>query len=291
VAWLIAEKRAEPEEILALTFTERAAEEMQGRVDRLVPYGYATTPIKTFHAWGDELLRANAHRLGLSGELRVLGRAEVVLLLREHLFELGLKRFLPLGDPTRFLGDIAGYFSRAKDEALGPDEIQKFAADLQARAAEARGAASSAADLELQRNLASYADAVDLLATEYGELSAALRTYRTILNERGLLDFGDQVLRAYELLRDDPLVAARAREQHRWILVDEYQDTNRLQGALVDLLSDGRRNLTVVGDDDQSIYRFRGAAISNILNFTERYPDASKVVLTKNYRSTGSVLR
>lgn len=230
VAWLIAEKRAEPEEILALTFTERAAEEMQGRVDRLVPYGYATTPIKTFHAFGDELLRANAHRLGLSGELRVLGRAEVVLLLRENLFELGLKRFLPLGDPTRFLGDIAGYFSRAKDEALGPDELQTFAADLQGRASEARSAAATTADLELQRNLASYADAVDLLAVEHGELSAALRTYRTILNERGLLDFGDQVLRAYELLRDDPLVAARAREQHRWILVDEYQDTNRLQG-------------------------------------------------------------
>ena len=78
------------------------------------------------------------------------------------------------------------------------------------------------------------------------------------------------MLLAYELLRDDPLVAARVRERHRWLLVDEYQDTNRLQGALVDLLSDGRRNLTVVGDDDQSIYRFRGAAISNILNFTER---------------------
>ena len=290
VAWLIAEKRAEPEEILALTFTDRAAEEMQGRVDRLVPYGYATTPIKTFHAWGDELLRANAHRLGLSGDLRVLGRAEVVLLLREHLFELGLKRFLPLGDPTRFLGDIAGYFSRAKDEALGPDDIQSFAADLQARASEARSVASTTADLEVQRNLASYADAVEFLAIEHGELSAALRTYRTILNERGLLDFGDQVLRAYELLREDPLVAARAREQHRWILVDEYQDTNRLQGALVDLLSEGRRNLTVVGDDDQSIYRFRGAAIGNILSFTERYPDASKVVLTKNYRSTGPVL-
>lgn len=290
VAWLIAEKRAEPEEILALTFTERAAEEMQGRVDRLVPYGYATTPIKTFHAWGDELLRAHAHRLGLSGELRVLGRAEVVLLLREHLFELGLKRFLPLGDPTQFLGDIAGYFSRAKDEALGSDQIQEFATRLQTKALEARQSAAVITDVELQRQLLSYADAVDLVAVEHGELSVALRTYRTILNQRGLLDFGDQVLRAYELVRDDPLVAAQVRDQHRWVLVDEYQDTNRLQGSLVDLLAEGRRNLTVVGDDDQSIYRFRGAAISNILSFAERYPDAGKVVLTKNYRSTQPVL-
>ncbi len=128
VAWLIAEKRATPEQILALTFTDRAADEMQGRVDRLVPYGYATTPIKTFHAWGDELLRENAHRIGISGELRVLGRAEVVLLLREHLFDLGLSRFLPLGDPTRFLGDIAGFFSRAKEEAVDADRIEALVA-------------------------------------------------------------------------------------------------------------------------------------------------------------------
>ena len=290
IAWLIAEKRAEPEEILALTFTERAADEMQARVDRLVPYGYATTPIKTFHAWGDELLRANAHRLGLSGELRVLGRAEVVLLLREHLFELGLKRFLPLGDPTNFLGDIAGFFSRAKDEALGPEELEGFARGLSLRAQDARAAAVQTGDQRLTAELTSYAEAVELLATEHDELGRALRTYRKILNERGLLDFGDQVLRAYELLRNDPLIAARIREQHRWILVDEYQDTNRLQGALVDLIAVGRRNLTVVGDDDQSIYRFRGSALSNILHFTDRYQDASKVVLTKNYRSTDSIL-
>jgi DNA helicase-2/ATP-dependent DNA helicase PcrA len=80
------------------------------------------------------------------------------------------------------------------------------------------------------------------------------------------------------------------RERHRWLLVDEYQDTNRLQGALVDLIAQGSGNLTAVGDDDQSIYRFRGAAISNILGFVDRYPDAGKVVLTKNYRSTTPIL-
>ena len=167
VAWLIAEKRAEPEEILALTFTDRAAEEMQGRVDRLVPYGYATTPIKTFHAWGDELLRAHAHRLGLDGDLRVLGRAEVVLLLREHLFELGLSRFLPLGDPTRFLGEIAGFFSRAKDESCGPDEIAAFAGTLHRSAGEARAAAESVSDDREQHALRRHADAVELLAVEH----------------------------------------------------------------------------------------------------------------------------
>ncbi len=288
VAWLIAEGHALPEEILALTFTDRAAEEMQGRVDRLVPYGYATTPIKTFHAWGDELLRENAHRLGISGELRILGRAEVVLLLREHLFELGLARFAPLGDPTRFLSDIAAYISRAKEEAVGPDQIDDFSAGLIARASALRLEATEG-ERERQR-LTEYADALQRLGEEHGELAAAYRAYRKVLATSGLLDFGDQVLLAYELMRDDPLVAARVRERHRWLLVDEYQDTNRLQGALVDLIAQGSRNLTAVGDDDQSIYRFRGAAIGNILGFVDRYPDAVKVVLTKNYRSTTPIL-
>jgi len=288
VAWLIAQQRAAPEEILALTFTDRAAEEMQGRVDRLVPYGYATTPIKTFHAWGDELLRENSHRLGISGELRVLGRAEVVLLLREHLFELGLSRFAPLGDPTRFLGDVAGYISRAKEEGVGADQIDTFAADLRARAETLRS--ETVDDEKVRRQVSAHADALQRLGEEHGELAAAYRAYRTILARNGLLDFGDQVLLAYELLRDDPLVAARVRERHRWLLVDEYQDTNRLQGALVDLIAQGSRNLTAVGDDDQSIYRFRGAAIENILRFVDRYPDASKVVLTRNYRSTTPIL-
>lgn len=288
VAWLIAQQRAAPEEILALTFTDRAAEEMQGRVDRLVPYGYATTPIKTFHAWGDELLRENAHRLGISGELRVLGRAEVVLLLREHLFELGLSRFAPLGDPTRFLGDLAGYISRAKEEGVGAEQIDAFAADLCARAETLRG--ENVHDDKVRRQVSAHADALQRLGEEHRELAAAYRAYRSILARSGLLDFGDQVLLAYELLRDDPLVAARVRERHRWLLVDEYQDTNRLQGALVDLIAQGSRNLTAVGDDDQSIYRFRGAAIENILGFVDRYPDASKVVLTRNYRSTTPIL-
>lgn len=166
VAWLIAEQRALPEEILALTFTDRAAEEMQGRVDRLVPYGYATTPIKTFHAWGDELLRENSHRLGISGELRVLGRAEVVLLLREHLFELGLSRFTPLGDPTRFLSDIAGYISRAKEEAVSADAIEAFAAELRAKAAAVVPDAEAPA--KERKKLDEYAAALTRLSEEQG---------------------------------------------------------------------------------------------------------------------------
>ncbi|MFM8404178.1 MAG: ATP-dependent helicase, partial [Candidatus Limnocylindrus sp.] len=170
----------------------------------------------------------------------------------------------------------------------GADQIDAFAAGLRARAEALR--CETIDDEKVRQQVNAHADALDRLGEEHGELAAAYRAYRAILARSGLLDFGDQVLLAYELLRGDPLVAARVRERHRWLLVDEYQDTNRLQGALVDLIAQGSRNLTAVGDDDQSIYRFRGAAIENILGFVDRYPDATKVVLTRNYRSTTPIL-
>jgi DNA helicase-2/ATP-dependent DNA helicase PcrA len=112
IAWLIATRRARPSEILALTFTDKAAEEMAVRVDQLVPYGYTDTAISTFHAFGDSLIRDYALELGLPTDVRVLTRPEVVIFLREHLFEFALDVYRPLGDPTRFLAALATLFSR-----------------------------------------------------------------------------------------------------------------------------------------------------------------------------------
>src|SRR5881409_3724332 len=112
IAWLIAQKKARPEEILALTFTDKAAAEMEERVDLLVPYGYADVQIATFHAFGDRLLREHALELGLTPAVRVLNRAEQVLFLRSRLFELPLAYYRPLGDPTRHLQALVGLFGR-----------------------------------------------------------------------------------------------------------------------------------------------------------------------------------
>ena len=120
IAWLIATRRARPSEILALTFTDKAAAEMQVRVDQLVPYGYTDTAISTFHAFGDRLIREYALELGLPPDVRVLARPEVVIFLRERLFEFELERYRPLADPTRFLGALATHFSRLKDEDIDP---------------------------------------------------------------------------------------------------------------------------------------------------------------------------
>ena len=146
IAWLIATKRARPAEILALTFTDQAADEMQVRVDQLVPYGYTDTAISTFHAFGDRLVREFALELGLPSDVRVLSRPETVVFLREHVFELGLDEYRPLGDPTKFLDALATLFSRAKDEDVAPDAFLAHAERLAAEAAAAGEAADANPD-------------------------------------------------------------------------------------------------------------------------------------------------
>jgi DNA helicase-2/ATP-dependent DNA helicase PcrA len=272
IAWLIAEKRARPSEILALTFTDRAALEMTERVDQLVPYGYTDTVISTFHAFGDRLLRDHALEAGLSDQSTVLSRPEQIIFLRERLFELPLDRLRPLGDPTRFLGALVTLISRARDEDISPAAYRAAADRLAARAAEQPDDAALAEEAALQ-----------------AELAALYESYEQLMRAGDRLDFGDQVSMALRLLRDHPSILEAERSKYRYILVDEFQDTNHAQFELVKLLAE-HRNLTVVGDDDQSIYRFRGAALSNILGFRAAYPRAASVVLVDNFRSRQQIL-
>jgi DNA helicase-2/ATP-dependent DNA helicase PcrA len=270
IAHLISSKRARPEEILGLTFTEKAALEMAERVDQLIPYGYAETWISTFHAFGDHVLREAAVEAGISPEFRVLTRPEQIIFLRERLFRLPLRRFLPLGDPTRHLSALLTLVSRAKDEDVSPEAYRDWAEDLARRATtpEARD------ESEKQRELAAFYDACQRL-----------------LAGGGLVDFGDQIFRTLSLLRDRPSLLARLRARYRYILVDEFQDTNHAQLEMVRLLAGGEAaNITVVGDDDQAIYRWRGAASANLLAFRASYPGCREVVLTENHRSTQPIL-
>ena len=274
IAWLIAEQKARPSEILALTFTERAAAEMQERVDQLVPYGFADSVICTFHAFGDRLIREHGLAVGLSDQVTVLSRPEQVTFLREHLDELPLDRFRPLGDPTRFLSALATHFSRAQDEDVSPEAYRAAAADLSAQ---------SAAHPDDQ--------ALAEQAVRQAELAAAYGAYTALLRATDRIDFGDQVGLALQILREHPDIAQAEQNRYRYVLVDEFQDTNHAQFELVQRLASAPSgNVMVVGDDDQSIYRFRGAALSNILGFRAAYPKTGRVVLTDNFRSPQEVL-
>jgi DNA helicase-2/ATP-dependent DNA helicase PcrA len=269
IAWLIDQRRVRPEEILALTFTDKAAAEMEERVDQLVPYGYADVEIATFHAFGDSLLRGHSLEIGLKNDFSVLSRAEQVIFLRDRLFEMPLARYRPLGDPTRHLQAIITLVSRCKDEDISPAEYIRCAEYLRAAAADDEGRDCAEAQVELA---ATYAKYQELMARE------------------GNIDFGDQIALTLRLLRDRPHVMNVYQRRFRYILVDEFQDTNYAQFELVKLLGARHRNIAVVADDDQSIYKWRGAAISNVVGFLEQYAGAKQIVLTQNFRSHQAVL-
>lgn len=278
IAWLIASRRARPSEILALTFTDRAAAEMQARVDALVPYGRSEAAIHTFHAFGDRLVREHAHELGLPAEPRVLSRAETIVLLRTHVMRLGLQRYLVLADPGRNLPAIADAIARAKDAGIGPDAIASAADALCRDAArlEAAGDADGAAVLRDD-------------AEGHHELARAYAAYEALLAELGAIDLAGQVALARRLLAERPSVAASLAARFRYAIVDEGQDAN---GAQIDLVTRivPHGNVTVVGDDDQAIYGFRGAAAAALDGITAAYGGTARIVLRRNHRSLAPIL-
>ncbi|MGH7364022.1 MAG: ATP-dependent helicase, partial [Candidatus Methylomirabilales bacterium] len=177
------------------------------------------------------------------------------------------------GDPGRYVDALLNLISRAKDEDVSVEAYRAHAAALAVQAAAHPDDAAAAEE-----------------AARQGELAEAYATYERLRGEAGLLDFGDQVGLALRLLLDHPAIRQEVQARFRYILVDEFQDTNTAQWELVRLLAEPHRNITVVGDDDQAIYRFRGAALSNILHFTSVYPDAARLVLTACYRCPQGIL-
>jgi len=273
IAWLLSSGLAKTNEILALTFTDKAANQMLERVDILVPYGYTDIWVSTFHAFGDRLLRENALGAGLDPDFKVLTRPEAAVFFREHLFEFQLSYYRPLSDPTRFIDALISVFSRAKDEDISPKEYINFAQSLLQKAKD------NPSDEALQEE-----------ALQQMDVAAAYVKYQELLAKYGVVDFGNQFYLSLKLLREHPLILKRYQEQFKYILVDEFQDTNYAQLQMVELLAGASKNITVVADDDQCIYRWRGAAYSNVLNFMESFPEAKKVSLIQNYRSAQGLL-
>lgn len=269
IAYIIEKKLAKPSEILALTFTDKAAAEMEERVDISVPYGFIDTWIATFHAFGDRILRDNAIDLGLTPDFKVLSTPQQVLFFQQNLFSFDLDYYRPLSNPNKFVYAILSFLSRLKDENISTREFELFA-------------------VSHERKAKTEEDKIE--AKKYLELSHVYNQYERAKVKAGFLDFGDQVVKAIELFKKRPRILKDYQQKFKYILVDEYQDTNYAQNELVKLLASAHGNICVVGDDDQSIYRFRGAAISNIMDFKKTYIKAQQVVLTQNYRSTQHIL-
>jgi len=271
VSNLIMKGLAKPEEILALTFTEKGAREMEERIDVAMPYGYTQMWIMTFHSFCDQILRDNAIHIGLSPTYKLMTTAQSIDLVRKNLFELDLDYFRPLGNPNKFIDGLLNHFSRLQDELVTPEEYLKYAKNVMSSYAKA------SADEKL-----------DMKKTD--ELAKAYFKYTQIKIRDNFSDFGDLIVNTIKLFRERPNILKIYQEKFKYLLIDEFQDTNYAQNQLAIMLAGINKNITVVGDDDQSIYRFRGAAISNIIQFKKTFPKAKVVVLTKNYRSTQEIL-
>jgi len=291
LSWLIQEKKATGEEILALTFTDKAAGEMEERVDRLLPYGYLDLWISTFHSFAERVLKENALEIGLSYDFKLLNQTEQWLLVRQNLDKFNLNYYRPLGNPTKFIHALIKLFSRAKDETIRPEQYLEYAKELKLNS-DSREFVKTIIDEELKKSM-SKKEQKELIASEIKkqeEVADAYHVYQQLLLENNALDFGDLINYCLKLFKERPLVLNKYRKQFKYILVDEFQDTNHAQYELIKLLAAPTNNVTVVGDDDQSIFKFRGASISNILEFKKDYKDAQEIFLTKNYRSTQNIL-
>src|SRR5438309_1380836 len=247
IAYLIATRRVWPDRLLAVTFTNKAAKEMRGRVGALVGEGADKMWVGTFHSTAVKILRREAARIDIVPSFVIFDEDDTRAALKRVLDELKL-------DPKRYpIAGLSNAISQAKNELKRPEDYPNR----------------------------SYHDEI---------VRRVYESYQDVLRRSGGLDFDDLIMKLVELFNTDEEALTKWRDRFRHVLVDEYQDTNRAQYVLVNLLAQEHRNVVVVGDDDQSIYRFRGADVRNILDFRKDYPDAEVVRLEQNYRSSQAIL-
>lgn len=289
ILWLIQNQGLQPDNILALTFTDKAAHEMEERVDALLPYGYVNLWINTFHKFCERVLRTHGLDIGLHTDFRVISGTEQWILVRNHLDRFDLEYFKPHNNPTKFIQTLLGHFSRCKDEDITAQQYVDFIEELKNDSKKAY-TLFGVGDHFDKLDKAEQEQIVASQIKKYDEVSRAYFTYQQILLENNYLDFGDLLQCTLKLFNRRPAIINEYRQQFKHVLVDEFQDTNSIQYQIVQLLVHPNNNLMVVGDDDQSIYRFRGASIQNIMQFKEDYPNAVDIVLTQNYRSAQEIL-
>lgn len=250
IAYLIEEKGVNPWNILAITFTNKAAGEMRERVDKIVGFGAESIWVSTFHSSCVRILRRHIESLGYTTNFTIYDSDDQRTLMRQVLKTLEI-------DPKLYKDRaMLGFISTAKNELV------------------------TAAEFELNAG-------GDFRQKKVAQI---YKEYQSQLKKNNALDFDDLIMKTVELFQNNPEVLDYYQERFKYIMVDEYQDTNTAQFKLVSLLAGKYRNLCVVGDDDQSIYKFRGANIRNILDYEKVYPDAKVIKLEQNYRSTQNIL-
>jgi len=263
-----------PENILALTYTDKAAEEMKRRVRDALPQLDAHPHISTFHSFCYEVLRKRHF------ERALLNKVDVWIFLRRRMETLELEFYRKLAEPGAFLHALNDFFSRCQDELLEPEGFARYVTAIEkeslARAPRLDAAERKLQQEEIQKKL---------------ELARVFRNCRKLIEEAGCSSLGSLIPETVHLFDREPEVAQHYRERFRFVLVDEFQDTNYAQVELLRRLVKPPSNITAVGDDDQAIYRFRGASHGAFKMFDDAFPGHATVYLSRNYRSTPRILR
>jgi DNA helicase II / ATP-dependent DNA helicase PcrA len=280
IKYLISSGKALPQEILALTFTEKASREMEDRVDEAMPYGVTQMWISTFHAFCDRILKSEAINVGIDPGYTLMTEAETILFFRKNIFRFSLNYFRPYGNPNKFIAGMLQHFNRLRDEDINPMEYLRW---IKSKVQNPNFKSSSKSKIQ---NLTDEQEDPN----KYLELANAFRTYEELKVKEGVCDYADLISHVLKIFRTRPNILGRYQKQFKYILIDEFQDTNYAQNEIAILLSGSKKNITVVGDDDQAIYRWRGAAVSNMIQFRKTFPKVKIIVLTKNYRSTKEIL-
>ena len=263
IAYLIS-KGIKPEEILAVTFTDKAAKEMEDRVEALLPFGYYDFWISTFHSFCDRVLKRYGLLIGIPTNYKLLDGSGSWMLVKRNFHHFNfLKEYKPLGNPTKFIQALVNHFSQCKNEGIYPEDYLKYVEGL------------SDDNKEKER---------------IKEVAMAYEIYQQLLLENNVLDFGDLINYTIEIFDKLPDVLEKYRNQFKYIMVDEFQDTNWVQYDLIQKLAYPKNNITIAGDDDQSIYSFQGSSFNNILRFKKDYPTSKEIILIENYRSPQNIL-
>ena len=267
IAYLI-EQGVGPENILALAFNQKAAEELKERVIGLLESSEDLS-ISTYHSFCNQVIQDNILNTKLNANFKVITDTAQLVFLTKNINSFGIEHLEFNHEPYTLAEEMAKFISRCKDESISPDDIQQY--------------------IEKQEKKTLDEEALeDLYCLK--DILKIFRAYEDYKLKNNMLDFGDMLCTVHNLLKNKPLILKKYREKFQYVIVDEFQDTNYIQLQIVYLIASQHGHITVVGDDDQSIYRFRGAYLTNIAEFKKMFPNYVEKALEHNYRSTKKIV-